>query len=147
MNILESGEMMNDYAAFRPVGPASFEETIEAISTAMRFCAERHIRRVVVNTTGLVGIEVPTLSRRYFMAQQFAQAAAPGMKLVLVAQPALIDPEKFGVTAAANAGLRANIFPTESEAVAWLLAAPAVRTESPRANPPIGSAAKAGAGS
>ena len=68
------------------------------------------------------GLEVPTLSMRYFMAQDFAKAAASGMRLAVVTEPALIDAKKFGVTALANQGLRADVFLTEPEAVAWLLA-------------------------
>jgi hypothetical protein len=123
MNILAHYEISGGYAAFRPTGPASFGQAVAAIATAIRFCSERQIGRVLVDTTALVGIEVPAFSRRYFMAQEFAKAAAQGMRLVLVADQSLIDPQKFGVTASANAGLRANVFPTEAEAIAWLLAA------------------------
>jgi len=39
----------------------------------------------------------------------------------MVARPEFIDPQRFGVIAAANAGLRADVFSSESEAVSWLL--------------------------
>ena len=122
MNILEHCEILEGDAAFRPVGAASFEATIAAIATAMRFCAERQITRILVNTTGIVGIKVPALIQRYHMAENLAKASVPGMRLVMVAEPSLIDAHKFGATAALNRGLRANVFPTESEAFAWLLA-------------------------
>jgi hypothetical protein len=38
----------------------------------------------------------------------------------MVARAEMIDPEKFGVTVAANRGLVSNIFTTELEARAWL---------------------------
>jgi hypothetical protein len=40
---------------------------------------------------------------------------------VIVAEQTLIDAQKFGVTAALNFGLRANVFPTELQALEWLL--------------------------
>lgn len=122
MNILDSHETSAGYSAFRPVGQASFREGVEAVTAAIRFCYERQIGRVLVNTTGLTGVEVPTLAMRYFMARDFAKAAPPGMKLVLVADHSLIDAQKFGMTTALNFGLRANVFTTEQEALEWLLA-------------------------
>jgi hypothetical protein len=38
----------------------------------------------------------------------------------MVARAEMIHPHKFGVTVARNRGLVSNIFPTESEARAWL---------------------------
>ena len=38
----------------------------------------------------------------------------------MVARAEMIDPNKFGVTVAANRGLVSNIFTTETEARAWL---------------------------
>jgi hypothetical protein len=121
MHILKSGEISDRYAAFRPTGTASFREAVDAIKTAIHFCHEKHIERVLVNTTGLVGVEVPTVAMRYFMARDFAKAAPPGMKLVIVADQSLIDAQKFGVTAALNFGLRTNVFTTELQALEWLL--------------------------
>jgi hypothetical protein len=37
-----------------------------------------------------------------------------------VARLEMIDPRKFGVAVAATAGLKADVFVTEEEAVAWL---------------------------
>lgn len=40
--------------------------------------------------------------------------------LAMVARPEMIDPERFGVTFAANRGLVGGVFVSEAEAVAWL---------------------------
>ena len=41
--------------------------------------------------------------------------------VAMVVQPGFIDPQRFGVIAAANAGLKGDVFTSESEAVSWLL--------------------------
>jgi hypothetical protein len=38
----------------------------------------------------------------------------------MVAPPELIDPQKFGVTVAANHSMEGNVFVLEADAVAWL---------------------------
>jgi hypothetical protein len=43
------------------------------------------------------------------------------VQLSLVVRPEMIDPEKFGITVARNAGMNADVFPAEPEALAWLL--------------------------
>jgi hypothetical protein len=50
----------------------------------------------------------------------WADEASGGVRLAMVARAEMIDPEKFGVTVAANRGLVSNIFTTELEARAWL---------------------------
>lgn len=42
------------------------------------------------------------------------------MVVAVVAAPELIDPERFGVVAAANFGLRSGAFETLRDAIAWL---------------------------
>ena len=121
MNILDDLEIKEGYAAFRPVRLDSLRETLDVINAALRFCAEHKIKRVMVNATALTGIVMPTVTDRYFAVKEFAASADHGTKFVLVIEPALIDPKKFGVTAAMNQGLDANVFPTESEAIAWLI--------------------------
>jgi len=59
---------------------------------------------------------------RYSMGAQFAASAKFGLKVVLVAPPEVIDPNRFGVTVARNRGLDSNVFSSEAEAIAWLLA-------------------------
>jgi hypothetical protein len=39
----------------------------------------------------------------------------------MITREEMVDPEKFGITAASDAGLRADVFTSESEALAWLL--------------------------
>lgn len=122
MNIQEEFGIGETHATSRLAGPATFDAAVDAIVSVVRRCVENKVKRLLVDTTGLSGLKVPDVAQRYFMARKFSAAAGPGFKLVIVAVPAMIDPQKFGVTAMANDGVKANVFPTEAEAVAWLTA-------------------------
>jgi hypothetical protein len=78
------------------------------------------VTHLLVDVTGLTGFEPPSLASRYFIVLEWAEAALGIDRFVMVAEARMIDPNKFGVTVAADAGLTAEIFPSESEAVNWL---------------------------
>jgi hypothetical protein len=65
-------------------------------------------------------VPVPTLSDRIAFAREWAEAAGGRVMLALVCAPHLIDPERFGVVAAAGFGLRGSVFQDPDEALAWL---------------------------
>ncbi len=72
--------------------------------------------------TGLSGVAVPTRDDRFWIAQDWAQEAKGMVILALVAPPEYIDPGRFGVAAAADAGLKVAVFTSKSDAMEWLLA-------------------------
>ena len=55
-----------------------------------------------------------------FMLINFADKVVVGLAAQPIMAELQIDPEKFGITVALNAGLRADVYPTEPEALAWL---------------------------
>ncbi len=110
------------YACFRPVAHVSLKEGVDLISVAIAYCGDEKVPRLLVNIEGLTGYKLPETMDRYSMGAQFAAAAKFGLKVVLVAPSEVIDPNRFGVTVAKNRGLDTNVFSSEPEAVAWLLA-------------------------
>ena len=56
------------------------------------------------------------------MVREWAAAAKGAVRLAMVVQAELIDPQNFGVLAARNAGLIGNVFTEEPQARAWLAA-------------------------
>jgi hypothetical protein len=117
----EHFEIEADHASYGPVGEVSLDQGVALISDAIAYAAKQNIENLLVDTTGLTGFPTPNVTDRYWFARQWAAAARRGMKVVMVARPEMIDPEKFGVTVARNAGLVANVFATKEEALAWLL--------------------------
>ena len=117
---LEHFESVGDRAFFRPVGKMTLREAIQLVTRAITFAGERRIRRLLVNASGLTGFPSPTLPERYFLAREWAAAAPPGLRLALVVCAEMIDPEKFGILVARNAGLDAEVFSDDSDALSWL---------------------------
>lgn len=113
-------EFLDHYAAFRPRGHVSLEGGTELIATAIASARERGVRKILVNTVGLTGFDMPTMSERYVFARACAEASSGFVRIAMVARAELIDPQKFGVTVAANRDVTGDVFVSEEEAVAWL---------------------------
>lgn len=119
MNVAEYFQVQPEFAVFRPVGTSSLEEGIEAITEAIVLAREGKRRKLLVDVSGVTGIEPPTVTARYWLVRQWANAAEDKVIVALVAPAEMIDSQKFGVTAARNAGLICEIFTSEADAIAW----------------------------
>jgi hypothetical protein len=100
----------------------TLHQAITLVGDAIGFCHDHQIAKLLANTTQLSGFPPPTIADRYWIAQEWAQKAKGRVIVALVVPPEVADPEKFEVTAAANAGQKADTFTSENEALAWLLA-------------------------
>jgi hypothetical protein len=125
-------EVNDDCAYYRPVGKVTLDQGAELVDQAIAFACARRIPKLLVNCTKLTGFPSPSLPERYFIVRGWANTAQSLVQLAMVARPELIDPEKFGVTVARNAGLKAEVYPTEAEALAWLHRAPDNQAPPPR---------------
>jgi hypothetical protein len=105
---------------YRPAGSISFDAVVTLVRAAIAAARRNHVRELLVDTTGLTGFRSPGTFRRFLAAVAWSNEAKGGVSLAMVARAEMIDPEKFGVTVAANRGLVSNIFTTETEARAWL---------------------------
>jgi hypothetical protein len=120
MNVNENIEVTGDCAFYRPAGKVTLEQGAELVDQAIVFARDRRIAKLLVNCTNLTGFPSPTLPQRYFMVRGWAKTAQGLVQMVMVVRPEMIDPEKFGMTVAHNAGFLADVYPTEPEALAWL---------------------------
>ena len=115
-------KVLADYAHYSPLGEVTLPEGVALVTKSIRFCRAQKIPRLLVDTTGLIGFPPPQLHERYWFAKEWAHEAQGKMVVAMVAREEMIDPQRFGVLAARNAGLRSFISASESEALAWLLA-------------------------
>ena len=113
-------EILDGYACFRPAGQMTFYEAVAVISDAIAQACDKGIKRLLVDTVKLSGFPHPTTTERYYMAEQWASNSR-GLRLSVIARAELIDPFRFGIMVARNRGLFANVFPSETEAVEWLV--------------------------
>ncbi|HEX8913108.1 MAG TPA: hypothetical protein VF796_12180 [Humisphaera sp.] len=107
-------------ACYRPIGTVRFAEAAALITRAIAVAREQQADDVLVDTTGLTGFAPPGTVERYLAVTQWAHEARGRLRLAIVARRDMIDPQKFGVTVAANRGLVSDIFDTEADARAWL---------------------------
>ena len=119
MNELEGFEIGGDHAEYRPVGDLSLAQVIPLISSGIAFARERQVRNLMVVTLGLTGFQPPNVIERYHFINEWAKASG-SVRVAVVAYPEMIDPQKFGVTVAANIGFVSDVFTSEEEALTWL---------------------------
>ena len=105
---------------YRPAGSVSFDHAVARVRTAIAAARAKQLRELLVDTTAWTGFSSPDTFQRFLAAVAWAEEARGSLRLAMVARPEMIDPQKFGVTVAANRGLVSNIFPTEAEARDWL---------------------------
>ncbi|MBP9899989.1 MAG: hypothetical protein V9H26_23395 [Verrucomicrobiota bacterium] len=119
-NVTGSIEVNGDCAYYRPVGKVTIEQGAGLVDHAIGFARAHQLSKLLINCAQLTGFPSPSLPQRYFLVRGWAKTAQGLVQVALVARPEMIDPEKFGVTVARNAGFLADVYPTEPEALAWL---------------------------
>ena len=121
MHLQEYVEVSDGICRFRPHGDCSLIEEVDLITRAIAYCRERSVNRLLVNVTGLTGVPIPSLVDRFLMIEEWAKEAKGMVLLVLVVHAEYIHPEKFGVRVAADFGLVADVYTSETDAFKWLL--------------------------
>ena len=122
MQVQEETTIVGGICVYRPRGQVSLVEGVAMITRAIEECRARKIRKFLFDVTELTGYPVPTLADRFWMVQDWAQAAQGELIVAAVALPEYIDPGKFGVKAAIDAGLKSDVFTSAADAQAWLQA-------------------------
>lgn len=105
---------------FRPCGECSLVEAVELITGAIAFCRDRSVNKMLVDATGLIGVPVPSLVDRFLMVEEWAHEAEGMVAVALVIHAEYIHPEKFGIRVAADLGLIADVYTSETDAILWL---------------------------
>lgn len=117
-------EVTSTHCRYCPRGEVTLVQAVQLVTNAIAFCRDQGNALLLVNVTGLTGFADPLLEDRYWMVQDWADASKGAVIVAIVARPEHIDPAKFGVKAAADAGLAGDIFDSEPAALEWLLAQP-----------------------
>jgi hypothetical protein len=121
MPINSEQEFRDGICCHRLSGVASLEEAMDVVTHAIADCRDRGADRLLIDARGLVDLPMPTLVDRFLMVEEWALAARGVVAVVLVVSPEYIHPKKFGVTVAAELGMRAEVCQSEEEAFAWLV--------------------------
>ena len=110
------------YASYRPVGEVSLDEAIDRMIDAVGYSRENHVSKLLLDITGLSGYATPGFWDRYRLVIGAAAKSKSFVTVAVVAPAEVIDPERIGIKIARSRGLVANVFTSESDALAWLLA-------------------------
>jgi hypothetical protein len=120
MQLADHLEIKEGICEFRPSGESTLVEAVALITSAITYCRQRSVGKLLVDATGLEGVPIPTLIDRFLMAEEWAEVAEGQVVGALVVHPEYIHPEKFAVHVAAGFGLKINVFTSESDAFVWL---------------------------
>jgi hypothetical protein len=113
-------EMLDGIAIFRPSGHASLEQAISLVKSAIGAARDCGVRKLLIAASELEGFESPGIGARHYMARQWAGISAGMLHIAVVPRADMIDPEKFGILVARNFGASADVFASETDAIAWL---------------------------
>ncbi len=113
-------EVCEGVGIFRPASDCRFPKAVAILVEVISQARAQGLDRILIDIRGLTGFPPPSLSERHDMVRRFAAAADGSVRGAMVVSPEFLDPEKFGVVAAANFGLVSNAFTEEEEAMEWL---------------------------
>ena len=120
MNTPAHFEIVDGRGYFRPTGSMSLREAVVLVEHAIASARDQGLKQLLIDATHLSGFSPPTIFEKYNFVTQWAAAAAGKIRVAMVARPEWIDPQRFGVTVAANHGFEADVFVSEGEAIQWL---------------------------
>jgi hypothetical protein len=120
MRLPEHLEVVEGICRFHPRGECSLVDAVDLIGSAIAYCRNRRIAKLLVNGRDLVGMSVPSLIDRFLMVEDWAQEASGFVIVVLVVDAKYIHPDKFGVKVAADFGLMCDVYDSVPHALKWL---------------------------
>ena len=113
-------EVAGGIASFRPRGDYSLVEAVALVSSAIAWCRDRGITRLLIDGTGIRGATIPSLVDRFLMVEEWAHQSNGIVVVALIALPEYIHPEKFGVKVALDFGLVCDVYVSAEAASKWL---------------------------
>lgn len=117
-----------EFAAFRPRGARRFATWRAEMLGALHWCIGAGQKRILADFQGVRLADDPTTFDRFKLGESAAASgAAAGVRVAVVGKEPVMDPERFGVTVAANRGLDIRAFDDEVAALAWLVGPDATR--------------------
>ncbi len=120
MHMLDHLEVGEGICQFRPCGECSLVDAVDFITSAIAYCRDQSIDKLLVDVTGLVGVAIPSLVDRFLMVEEWAREGKGVVVVAMVARAEYIHPKKFGVKVAADFGLVLDVYTSETDAIRWL---------------------------
>ena len=114
-------EQVDKRGYYRPVGDITFEKAVAMVADAMLYARENGMTELLADVRELkAAFSSITIFDRYAMAVRWADCAGTNLRVVLVARPEMLDPDKIARLMAQNRGADGEVFTNEADALAWL---------------------------
>ncbi|MGH8215578.1 MAG: hypothetical protein ACREPZ_07790 [Rhodanobacteraceae bacterium] len=90
------------------------------ITDAIVRTKQRGLDKLLVDISGITGVEPPSVDARYWLMSEWARAGRGSVRVALLTRPEFIAPDRFGVIFGMNRGFISNVFESEDRALEWL---------------------------
>ncbi|AXK72701.1 hypothetical protein DWG18_10730 [Lysobacter sp. TY2-98] len=101
-------------------GPLSLGQARAIALDAISQTREGHVRRLLLDFTDADLAAAPTLSERFEILREWADAAPEPLSLAVAAREEMLDPDRIGEIMASRLGLRAHAFNDAVDALLWV---------------------------
>jgi hypothetical protein len=114
-------EQVGKRGYYRPIGDFPFEKGVGMVADAMVYARKNGMTELFADVRELqAAFSSISIFDRYAMAVRWADCVGPNLRVVLVARPEMLDPDKIALLMAQNRNATGEVFTDELEALAWL---------------------------
>lgn len=121
--------VIGDTAWFCASGPQELVDGVHQITDAILRTKAKGLGKLLVDITGVTGVDSPSVEMRFWLMGEFAKAGRGSVRVALVTRRELMSEERFGIAFGMNQGFVSHLFETREAALAWLSGGPAVRDD------------------
>ena len=115
-----SFEVFGDIACFSISGEQELVDGVHQITDAILRTKARGLGKLLVDVTGISGIQPPSVEMRFWLVGEWAKAGRGSVRMALVTRPEFMSEDRFGVAFGMNQGFINNVFETRERALDWL---------------------------
>lgn len=119
-----SFEVLGDIACFSVSGEQDFVDGVHQITDAILRTRARGLDKLLVDISGITGVEPPSVEMRFWLMDEWARAGRGAVRLALVTRPEFMSEDRFGVAFGMNQGFISGLFETRERALDWLSGSP-----------------------
>lgn len=118
-----------DTAWFCASGPQELVDGVHQITDAILRAKAEGLGKLLVDITGITGVDPPSVDMRFWLMGEFAKAGRSSIRVALVTRREFMSEERFGIAVGMNQGFVSNLFETRDAALEWLSRSPVVRDD------------------
>src|SRR6185437_5136187 len=103
-----SFEVFGDIACFSIGGEQDLVDGVHQITDAILRTKARGLGKLMVDVTGITGVQPPSVEMRFWLMGEWAKAGRGSVRMALVTRPEFISEDRFGIAFGMNQGFISN---------------------------------------